>query len=134
TYLCPSDANNQTPYSDGGTGSPPETGWARGNYAANVGFDDIDHCSGGRVYTFNGSGPLKGVTVSVVFAVNYGATLPDITDSTTNDSAMARSLHSGGVNACFADGSVKFIKNDITELTWGLLQSKADGLVITEAY
>ena len=46
----------------------------------------------------------------------------------------ASSAHPGGVNTLFADGSVKFIKNDITELTWGLLQSKADGVVITEAY
>jgi prepilin-type processing-associated H-X9-DG protein len=47
---------------------------------------------------------------------------------------MARSLHTGGVNACFGDGSVKFIKEGITELTWGLLNSKNDGQVITEDY
>jgi prepilin-type N-terminal cleavage/methylation domain-containing protein/prepilin-type processing-associated H-X9-DG protein len=51
-----------------------------------------------------------------------------------NDSAMARSLHTGGVNACFGDGSVRFIKETITELTWGLLNSKNDGVIITEDY
>jgi prepilin-type processing-associated H-X9-DG protein len=47
-------------------------------------------------------------------------------------SGMARSRHTGGVNACFCDGSVHFIQNGITEYTWGLLNSKSDGLVITD--
>jgi prepilin-type N-terminal cleavage/methylation domain-containing protein/prepilin-type processing-associated H-X9-DG protein len=45
-------------------------------------------------------------------------------------SGMARSLHAGGINAVFCDGSVHFIGNTITEFTWGLLSSKADGLVL----
>ncbi len=49
-------------------------------------------------------------------------------------SGMARSRHTGGVNACFADGSVKFIPNNISEYTWGLLNSKADGLVLGSDY
>jgi prepilin-type processing-associated H-X9-DG protein len=49
-------------------------------------------------------------------------------------SAMARSRHTGGVNACFADGSVHFIRDSISELTWGLLSSTTDGLTITEGY
>lgn len=43
-------------------------------------------------------------------------------------SGMARSLHNDGVNCCMADGSVQFIKNSISELTWGLLLSKGDGM------
>jgi prepilin-type N-terminal cleavage/methylation domain-containing protein/prepilin-type processing-associated H-X9-DG protein len=45
-------------------------------------------------------------------------------------SGMSRSLHAGGVNAVFCDGSVHFIGNTITEFTWGVLCSKADGLVL----
>ncbi len=45
-------------------------------------------------------------------------------------SAQSRSLHTGGVNCCFADGSVHFISNSITQLTWVQLMSKADGQVI----
>ena len=45
-------------------------------------------------------------------------------------SGMSRSMHVGGVNSCFADGSVHFIPESISEFTWGLLLSKADGLVL----
>jgi prepilin-type N-terminal cleavage/methylation domain-containing protein/prepilin-type processing-associated H-X9-DG protein len=45
-------------------------------------------------------------------------------------SATARSTHTGGVNACFADGSVHFISNNITQWVWCLLQSKSDGQVL----
>jgi len=44
------------------------------------------------------------------------------------NSAMARSLHTGGgVNACFADGSVRWISNTVDQFTWCILQSKDDG-------
>jgi prepilin-type N-terminal cleavage/methylation domain-containing protein/prepilin-type processing-associated H-X9-DG protein len=47
----------------------------------------------------------------------------------------ATSNHSGGVNACFADGSVKFIKNSINITTWWALGSRAGGEVISaDAY
>lgn len=35
-----------------------------------------------------------------------------------NDIITATSLHPGGVNVCFTDGSVKFIKNSIAIPTW----------------
>jgi prepilin-type N-terminal cleavage/methylation domain-containing protein len=50
-------------------------------------------------------------------------------------SGMSRSHHTGGVvMCCFADGSVHGVKSSISELTWCLLISKADGQVITEDY
>ncbi len=39
-------------------------------------------------------------------------------------SAAPTSNHSGGVNVCFADGSVKFIKNSINLQTWWALGSR----------
>jgi prepilin-type N-terminal cleavage/methylation domain-containing protein/prepilin-type processing-associated H-X9-DG protein len=48
--------------------------------------------------------------------------------------AQARSRHSGGVNACFADGHVQFISNSISQLTWVLLQSTNDGQVVGTDY
>jgi prepilin-type N-terminal cleavage/methylation domain-containing protein/prepilin-type processing-associated H-X9-DG protein len=49
-------------------------------------------------------------------------------------SAMARSMHTGGVNCCFADGSVHFIKNTISQLTWVQLLSKSDNQVVGSDY
>ena len=46
-------------------------------------------------------------------------------------SASATSLHSGGVNVCFADGSVHFIKSSISLPTWWGLGSRASGEVIS---
>jgi prepilin-type processing-associated H-X9-DG protein len=43
---------------------------------------------------------------------------------------MARSGHIGGVNAGFADGSVRFISNTIDQFTWCILQSKNDGQIL----
>jgi prepilin-type processing-associated H-X9-DG protein len=40
------------------------------------------------------------------------------------------SNHPGGVNLCFADGSVKFIKDSIALMTWWALGTRAGGEVI----
>lgn len=46
--------------------------------------------------------------------------------------AAARSAHSGGVNAAFADGSVRFIRDSINLQTWQAMGTKAGGEVISE--
>jgi hypothetical protein len=42
-------------------------------------------------------------------------------------SAMMRSLHIGGVQACLGDGSVRFISNNVDQVTYCRLASRADG-------
>jgi prepilin-type N-terminal cleavage/methylation domain-containing protein len=225
TYLCPSDPNNGTPYNDpSGVDCPPETGWARGNYAANAGFTDFDHTVGGNDSPKNepfggpGDSTSDGIPAHMTqpyskgppMAMNYSSKITDFTDGTSNTvlfneiragispldprgvwsigmpgcsitnagrnynpspnnslgddgnsgdelqqaykfwfvgigsnqqmgafpnspgdimtSAMARSKHTAGVNACFADGSVHFITNSVTQWTWCMLQSKNDGV------
>jgi len=49
------------------------------------------------------------------------------------NSAQARSAHVGGVNACFADGSVRYVTSAIDQYTWCILQSKNDGMVINSS-
>jgi prepilin-type N-terminal cleavage/methylation domain-containing protein/prepilin-type processing-associated H-X9-DG protein len=56
------------------------------------------------------------------------------TSGTDMTSAQARSLHTGGVNCCFADGSVHFIQNSISQITWVRLMSKSDGQVVGSDY
>jgi prepilin-type processing-associated H-X9-DG protein len=47
----------------------------------------------------------------------------------------ARSYHPGGVNALFADGSVRFAKSTIDGMTWRALGTVAGGEVISgDAY
>jgi prepilin-type N-terminal cleavage/methylation domain-containing protein/prepilin-type processing-associated H-X9-DG protein len=43
----------------------------------------------------------------------------------------ARSYHSGGVNVGFADGSVHFIKDSISKVTWAALGTRAGGEIIS---
>ena len=43
----------------------------------------------------------------------------------------ARSYHPGGVNTCFADGSVRFIKNTVNAITWYALGTKAGSEVVS---
>jgi prepilin-type processing-associated H-X9-DG protein len=73
---------------------------------------------------------------------NAGQVLPMDWDSVDeNDggpcymSLSASSRHPGGVNAAFADGSVHFIKNTISPVTWRALGSVAGGEVTSaDAY
>ena len=48
-----------------------------------------------------------------------------------SDLSNADSYHSGGVNVTMADGSVKFIKDTINQVTWLALGTKAGGEVIS---
>ena len=47
---------------------------------------------------------------------------------------QARSRHTGGVNACFADGHLQFVRDSISQRTWVLLQSTNDGQVAGDDY
>jgi prepilin-type N-terminal cleavage/methylation domain-containing protein/prepilin-type processing-associated H-X9-DG protein len=60
----------------------------------------------------------------------FGAT----TSPTGSDSEHIQpvsSMHPGGANVGFADGSVKFIKNSINYATWWALGSRGDGEVLS---
>lgn len=59
-------------------------------------------------------------------AIGMGCT----TSGTLMTSAMMRSLHTGGVQTVFADGSVHFISNNIDQVTYCRLTSRSDGQIV----
>ncbi len=48
-----------------------------------------------------------------------------------NSGGQSRSLHPGGVNVAFCDGSVHFIKNSISEQVWAAVLCKHDGYILS---
>jgi len=48
-----------------------------------------------------------------------------------NDAITAGSLHPGGVNVCFTDGSVKFIKDSISIPTWWAIGTRNQGELVS---
>jgi len=57
----------------------------------------------------------------------YGAGDNGNTDTTV---VGASSYHSGGVNTAFLDGSIKFIKDSVSNYTWWAIATKAGGEVV----
>ena len=45
--------------------------------------------------------------------------------------AQARSRHRGGVNSCFADGSVRYVSDEIAQSAWAYLNSRDDGKTVS---
>jgi len=52
--------------------------------------------------------------------------------ATSFGQAAARSTHKGGVNAAFADGTIRFIKDNINSVTWYCMNSRNDGQTYAE--
>jgi prepilin-type N-terminal cleavage/methylation domain-containing protein/prepilin-type processing-associated H-X9-DG protein len=57
----------------------------------------------------------------------------DCSNSTIHDNGMytARSRHAGGVNCLMGDGSVKFMKDSISQITWWAIGTKNGGEVVS---
>jgi len=100
-YLCPSDANNGSPFYNpgviGDTSVDPNGPWARGNYGAVAGYEDYDHMNRGATYRSANSRTEAGLVSSPVFACCYGAKVKDITDG-MSQTFMFAELRSGLVS------------------------------------
>jgi prepilin-type processing-associated H-X9-DG protein len=57
--------------------------------------------------------------------------LTDYPTAGPNMNTASRSWHSGGVNALFGDGSVKFVKDSISDRTWFALGTRGAGEIIS---
>ena len=61
--------------------------------------------------------------------LNPNSSVPDIAYRSDKVTA-ARSRHPGGVNACFCDGSVRFVGNEVDTDTWHAMWTRNGGEVI----
>jgi prepilin-type N-terminal cleavage/methylation domain-containing protein/prepilin-type processing-associated H-X9-DG protein len=79
----------------------------------------------------------KGGGYSHIMTPNKKACWYGTGDNANTDTTVVgvSSYHSGGVNTCFLDGSVKFIKESVNYLTWWALATRAGGEVVSaDAY
>ncbi|HEY1859854.1 MAG TPA: DUF1559 domain-containing protein [Gemmataceae bacterium] len=79
--------------------------------------DDIEDCS---LFWYHGIGSRDRMGCS---NDNWGNGSHDW----PNWQGQARSRHMGGVNACFADGSVHFIGDTVSQTVWRYMNSRNDG-------
>jgi prepilin-type N-terminal cleavage/methylation domain-containing protein/prepilin-type processing-associated H-X9-DG protein len=67
-------------------------------------------------------------------ALNYPPHGPEWTDAVMKRLDSFGSMHPGGVNFAMADGSVRFVRDNIPQLTFKYLTTRGDGDVITGDY
>jgi prepilin-type N-terminal cleavage/methylation domain-containing protein/prepilin-type processing-associated H-X9-DG protein len=84
--------------------------------------DDIENCNNVR--------QTQGVGNSGLGVLRMGCSNDNLPNNWPNWRAQARSRHAGGVNVCFGDGGVRFVKDTIAQSVWTLLNSRSDGQTI----
>ncbi len=74
------------------------------------------------------STPNSGIDYGIRCDNTFDPTMPcGAQNGQTGQQIVARSRHTGGVNVCFADGSVSFISNSINLATWQALSTMNAG-------
>jgi prepilin-type N-terminal cleavage/methylation domain-containing protein/prepilin-type processing-associated H-X9-DG protein len=96
-YLCPSDANNVTRFSNPNVPGDVDGTWARGNYGVTAGYEDYDHMNRGATYKSRASRTEAGLVSSPVFACCYGAKVKDVSDGMSQTMMLAE-LRAGYVS------------------------------------
>ena len=85
---------------------------------------------------FSTFAPPNTTTPDRIYSAGYCNNLPAqglpcaVSDSANPTAFYSRSRHSGGVNACLGDASVRFIRNSINPNTWNLMGPASDGQVV----
>jgi prepilin-type processing-associated H-X9-DG protein len=101
---------------------PPVNGniWLAGNPGSSLMWDAYNHfmppnstaCAASNDFNIS---PLGGGSLNTTTGGGWGAFM---------DALPPSSNHPGGVNIAFADGSVRFVKNQITYQTWWALGTR----------
>ena len=92
--------------------------FANANLQGSVWLNDI--CGHGGGYSHIMTPNLKSCAFS-----------SETTEASGNTSVGASSFHPGGVNVALLDGSVRFLKNTVAQVTWWALATKQGGEVIS---
>jgi prepilin-type N-terminal cleavage/methylation domain-containing protein/prepilin-type processing-associated H-X9-DG protein len=110
------------------TSGYPNVGWAQVMWAG----DQIQDGAGSVNIVYNHYNTPNGMscnpTTGSLSAAAY-TTCP--TCEGINSAVTANSNHPGGVNICFADGSVHFLKDSVSIQTWWGLGTRASGEIIS---
>jgi prepilin-type processing-associated H-X9-DG protein len=91
---------------------------------------------GASISAANGrnDGPMPNVSLSGWDDIWQADDRPDIgmgaCTACGNWQVTAKSRHPGGVNVAMCDGSVRFVRNVVSQRTWFLLHSRNDGQVL----
>jgi prepilin-type N-terminal cleavage/methylation domain-containing protein/prepilin-type processing-associated H-X9-DG protein len=88
--------------------------------------DDTENCNEARAAANAGNNGLG--------KLRFGCSNDNLPNNWPNWQANARSLHPGGVHCCFADGSVRFIYNNIANNIWIAVNSRDDGVVLPNSF
>jgi prepilin-type N-terminal cleavage/methylation domain-containing protein len=88
--------------------------------------DDIENCSDVRT--------TLGVGNTGLGKLRMGCSFDNGPNNWPNWQAQSRSLHPGGIQACFADGGVRFIPNHIAQTVWQAICGRNDGEVTPSNY
>lgn len=117
--------NNQ-----GGTGNWP-SGDFRGHIWHDATMSSPSHCPNlfMTINPPNSSVPDNGMCGTIA---NTDPLMPCTNGSTTTRVNTARSRHAGGVNAAFADGSIRFASNSMNATVWQAMGSMDAGEVFSE--
>jgi len=87
----------------------------------------------GFLWAYGALGTTMFNTVAKPNSVGLWTYCGHLSTTTLVDFSEADSRHSGGINVMMGDGSVKFVKDSINQLTWMALGTKANGEVIDAA-
>ncbi|MDR3638656.1 MAG: DUF1559 domain-containing protein [Isosphaeraceae bacterium] len=102
---------------------------------------DLGWASGTSASLRNAANPPNngGVSLSITVTVPPNGDEGSVEGATASSTAAGagvngsfNSLHPGGINAAFGDGSVRFLKNSINPKVFRLLASRADGDLLSD--
>jgi prepilin-type N-terminal cleavage/methylation domain-containing protein/prepilin-type processing-associated H-X9-DG protein len=85
--------------------------------------DDIEDCNAVR--------QALGVGNSGLGRLRMGCSNDNLPNNWPNWQMQSRSMHTNGVNTCYADGSVRFTPNTVTQTVWSAIHGRRDAIVAT---